>query len=64
VLAATFVYPLGVKEAVDVAERIMREPNYRPEKEITLSSTMVTPDNAKDLYEKLTVATDQNQTGK
>jgi hypothetical protein len=53
-----------VKEAVDVAERIMREPSYRPEKEITLSSTMVTPDNAKDLYEKLTVATDQSQTGK
>ena len=59
VLAATFVYPLGVKEAVEVAQKIIRDPNYKPEKEITLSSTMVTPDNAKELYEKLTVSTDQ-----
>ena len=66
VLAATFVYPLGVKEAVDVAQKIIRDPSYKPEKEITLSSTMVTPDNAKELYDKLTVATDQdsNQAGK
>lgn len=58
VLAATFVYPLGVKEAVDVAQRIIKDPSYRPEKEITLSSTMVTPENAAQLYQKLTVATD------
>ncbi len=58
VLAATFIYPLGVKEAVDVAQKIMKDPNYKPEKEITLSSTMVTPENAADLYQKLTVATD------
>ena len=58
VLAATFVYPLGVKEAVEVAQKIIKDPNYKPEKEITLSSTMVTPENAADLYKKLTVATD------
>src|SRR5579872_2860630 len=34
VLAATFVYPLGVKEAVDVAQKIIRDPNYKPQKEI------------------------------
>jgi ribose transport system substrate-binding protein len=58
VLAATFVYPLGVKEAVDVAQKIIKDPSYKPEKEITLNSTMVTPENAADLYKKLTVATD------
>jgi ribose transport system substrate-binding protein len=58
VLAATFVYPLGVREAVDVAQKIMKDPAFKPEKEITLNSTMVTPENAADLYQKLTVATD------
>ena len=58
VLAATFVYPLGVREAVEVARKIIKDPSYKPDKEITLSSTMVTPENAADLYKKLTVATD------
>src|SRR5579871_2025959 len=56
VLAATFVYPLGVKEAVEVSQKIMRDPSYKPPKVITLDSIMVTPDNAADLYKKLTVA--------
>jgi ribose transport system substrate-binding protein len=55
VLAATFVYLLGVREAVDVAQRIMRDPAYQPPKQITLDSTMVTPANAADLYRQLTV---------
>jgi ribose transport system substrate-binding protein len=55
VLAATFVYPLGVAEAVEVAKRILRNPAYRPAKQITLSSTMVTPENAARLYQELTV---------
>jgi len=29
VLAATFVYPLGVKEAVDIAQKIMRDSGYK-----------------------------------
>lgn len=58
VLAATFVYPLGVREAVDVAQKILRDPSYKPEKEITLESTMVTPQNAAQLYERLTVKTE------
>ena len=56
VLAATFVYPLGVKEAVQVSQKIMHEPGYQPPKIVTLDSIMVTPDNAADLYKKLTVA--------
>lgn len=55
VLAATFVYPLGVQEAVDMTDRILHDPAYRPVKEITLSSVMVTPDNAATLYKELTV---------
>ena len=55
VLAATFIYPLGVNEAVAEAKKILRDPAYRPEKEITLGSTMVTSANAGQLYQKLTV---------
>jgi ribose transport system substrate-binding protein len=58
VLAATFVYPLGVTEAVDVAQKIVRDPGFKPAKEITLESTMVTAANAPDLYKQLTVAGD------
>ena len=54
-LAATFVYPLGVREAVDVSRRVLNDPGYRPAKEITLPSIMVTPDNAPQLYAQLTV---------
>lgn len=56
VLAATFVYPLGVKEAVEVSQKLLRDPNYKPPKEVTMDSTMVTPANAAELYQKLTVA--------
>jgi len=55
VLAATFVYPLGVREAVDVARRLIADPSYRPPKEITLPAVMVTPANAAQLYSQLTV---------
>jgi ribose transport system substrate-binding protein len=55
VLAATFIYPLGVQESVDVAQRILRDPAFQPPKEITLPSTMVTANNAVQLYEQLTV---------
>jgi ribose transport system substrate-binding protein len=55
VLAATFVYPLGVAEAADVAQHILSDPAYRAPKEITLPSIMVTPQNAAELYRQLTV---------
>jgi ribose transport system substrate-binding protein len=55
VLAATFVYPLGVNEAVAEAKKIILDPAYRPDKEITLGSTMVTPANAEQLYQEFTV---------
>jgi ribose transport system substrate-binding protein len=53
VLAATFVYPLAVKEAVEIARKILSDPNYRPDKSIKLDSTMVTAANASQLYEEL-----------
>jgi len=34
VLAATFIYPLGVNEAVDITQKILRDPAYRPQKEL------------------------------
>ena len=46
VLAATFIYPLGVKEAVDVTERLLADPHYQPPKIITLASSLVTPEIA------------------
>jgi ribose transport system substrate-binding protein len=58
VLAATFVYPLGVREAVEVTQRILRDPAYRPIEEITLGTTMVTAENAAELYGKFTVEAD------
>jgi ribose transport system substrate-binding protein len=50
VLAATFVYPLCVDKAVEIAGRILREPGFRPEKEYVIESTMITPANAAQLY--------------
>lgn len=55
VLAATFVYPLGAQEAVDLARKIIRDRSYHPPKEITLPTVIVTRDNAAQLYQQLTV---------
>ncbi len=46
ILAATFVYPLCVDKAVEIGNRILREAGFRPEKEYTIESVMVTPENA------------------
>jgi ribose transport system substrate-binding protein len=52
VLAATFVYPLCVEKAVEIGNRILREPGFRPEKEYVIEPTMVTPENAAALYQQ------------
>jgi ribose transport system substrate-binding protein len=44
VLAATFVYPLCVDKAVEIGNRILREPNFKPAKTYTMDSTLVTPE--------------------
>jgi ribose transport system substrate-binding protein len=55
VLAATFVYPLCVDKAVELANRIRREPGFKPERDYVLDSIMVTPGNAAQMYEQFTV---------
>jgi ribose transport system substrate-binding protein len=54
VLAATFVYPLCVDKAVEIALKMLRDPSFRPDKDYSLPSTMVTPANAVQMYEQFT----------
>ena len=54
VLAATFYYPLCVDKAVEIGNRILREPGFKPEKRYLLESTPVTSENAQKLYDRLT----------
>lgn len=56
ILKATFVYPLCVDKAVEVAVRLLTEPGYKPEKMYTMQSTLVTQANARELYEASLVA--------
>src|ERR1043166_6089804 len=55
ILAATFVYPLCVDKSVEIGNRLLSEPGFKPEKGYLLESIMVTPDNATQMYEKFTV---------
>ena len=55
ILAATFVYPLCVDKAVEIALRILLETGFQPEKDYLLESIMVTPENAALMYEKFTL---------
>src|SRR5205085_4677899 len=41
ILAATFVYPLCVDKAVEIASRMLHEPTFRPEKEYVIESRIV-----------------------
>jgi ribose transport system substrate-binding protein len=51
ILAATFVYPLCVEKTVEVGLKMLRDPNFHPEKEYSVSPQLVTPRNAADLYQ-------------
>jgi ribose transport system substrate-binding protein len=55
VLAATFVYPLCVDKAVEIGNRMLHEPNFRPDKQYNIPSEMVTPANAAEIYGRLTL---------
>lgn len=52
VLAVTFVYPLCVDKAVEIGNRILREPGFKPERDYTIESVMVTKANAAAMFEK------------
>ncbi|HXJ91683.1 MAG TPA: substrate-binding domain-containing protein [Terriglobia bacterium] len=54
ILAATFVYPLCVDKAVEVGNRMLRDPSFKPDKVYTLHSTMITQQNAAEAYQQLT----------
>ena len=56
VLSATFVYPLCVDKAVEIGGRMLREPGFKPDKDYSIESVMVTPENAAKLYQQFTVA--------
>ena len=55
ILAATFVYPLCVDKAIEIGNRILHDPSFKPERDYVLESVMVTPANAAEMYQKLTV---------
>jgi ribose transport system substrate-binding protein len=46
ILAATCVYPLCVDKAVEIGTRILHDPNFKPEKVYTISSQLITAENA------------------
>ncbi|MBX7254955.1 MAG: substrate-binding domain-containing protein [Candidatus Hydrogenedentes bacterium] len=54
VLACTFIYPPCASEALDVAIKMLNGEPVEPR--LILQPTKVTPENAKELYEKATVA--------
>jgi ribose transport system substrate-binding protein len=55
ILAATFVYPLCVEKTVEIALKMLHDPNFRPEKEYTVAPQLVTPQNAAELYKQTTL---------
>jgi ribose transport system substrate-binding protein len=55
ILAATFVYPLCVEQAVQVALKMLRYPSFKPEKQYVVPSEIVTPKNAPELYRQFTI---------
>ena len=54
VLTASFYYPLCVDKAVEIGNRMMREPGFKPEKQYILTSYAITSQNAQQEYPKLT----------
>src|SRR6185437_12589471 len=49
ILAATFVYPLCVNQAVDVALHMLHDPGFQPQKQYVVPPQPVTPQNAAQL---------------
>jgi hypothetical protein len=48
------VYPLCVDKEVEIALKMLRDSAFKPDREYTLPSTMVTAANAAQLYQELT----------
>ena len=54
VLAATFYYPLAVDKAMEIGTRMLHDPSFKPERQYTLTSEIITAENAKQMYDRLT----------
>jgi ribose transport system substrate-binding protein len=54
VLTATFYYPLCVDKAVEIGNRMLREPGFHPDKQHVLAPQKITAENAAEMYKKLT----------
>ena len=54
ILAATFYYPLAVDKAMEIGDRLLRDPSFKPEKKYMLGTELITSENAKQMYDKLT----------
>jgi ribose transport system substrate-binding protein len=54
ILAATFVYPLCVDKAVELGLKMLRDPNFHPDKVYTVAPQPVIPQNAARLYQQTT----------
>jgi ribose transport system substrate-binding protein len=54
ILAATFVYPLCVDKAVELGLKMLRDPNFHPDKVYTVEPQPVIPQNAARLYQQTT----------
>jgi ribose transport system substrate-binding protein len=52
VLTATFYYPLCVDKAAEIGDRILREPNFKPEKRYILQPKLITKENAAEVYQQ------------
>jgi ribose transport system substrate-binding protein len=50
ILQATFIYPLCVDKAFEIALRMIRVPAFKPDPIYTMQTTMVTRENAEILY--------------
>jgi ribose transport system substrate-binding protein len=52
VLTATFYYPLCVDKAAEIGDRILREPNFKPDKRYILEPKLITKENAAEVYQQ------------
>lgn len=55
VLAVTFYYPLCVDKAVEIAEHMLHDPSFRPQKQYILQPQEVSAANATQMYDKLSL---------
>ena len=54
VLVSTFYYPLCVDKAVEIGEQILHDPSFHPDKKYILQPSLITSQNASEMYGKLT----------